>query len=263
LTSLHFLYAEREVKHRTEKLLLTQDVIIQAMASLSETRDIETGGHIQRTRHYVKVLAEELKDHPRFNHFLDDSTIDLIFRLAPLHDVGKVGVRDSILLTPGRLTEEEFEEMKQHTILGAKVISEAERSLGDDSFLHIAREIALTHHEKWDGTGYPSGMKGEEIPVAGRLMAVADVYDALVSRRNYKKALDHNKAVEIMAAGRATHFDPEVLDAFLQIQDRFREISIRFNEEERDLRAIEGFRIKHDRMAARGDSAHRVDASPS
>jgi HD-GYP domain-containing protein (c-di-GMP phosphodiesterase class II) len=260
LTSLHFLYADWEVQRRTEKLLLTQDVIIQAMASLSETRDIETGGHIQRTRHYVKALAEKLRDHPRFKRFLDDSTVDLIFRLAPLHDVGKVGVRDSILLTPGRLTKEEFEEMKQHTILGANVIFEAEKSLGDDSFLHIAREIALTHHEKWDGTGYPGGMKGEEIPVAGRLMAVADVYDALVSRRNYKEALDHKKAVEIMAAGRATHFDPEALDAFLQIQDRFREISIRFSEEERDLKVIEGCQIKCDQMAVRGDSAHRVDA---
>ncbi len=228
LTSLRFLKADREVRERTRKLALTQDAVIQSLAALAETRHQETGGHIQRTRHYVRALAARLRDHPRFRHYLDDATTDLLFRLAPLHDIGKVGVRDGILLKEGRLTPEEFEEMKRHTTLGSETIRIAKSFLGDDSFLRIADEIALTHQERWDGTGYPNGLKGEEIPIPGRLMAVADAYDAIVSARGYKPAFPHEEAVRIMRAERGTHFDPDVLDAFLEVSDEFARIAGRF-----------------------------------
>ena len=151
-----------------------------------------------------------------------------MFRLAPMHDIGKVGVRDQILLKPALLTLQEFEEMKRHTVFGDNTLRIAENGLGEDSFLRIGREFALTHQEKWDGSGYPQGLKGEQIPVSGRLMALADVYDALVSRRKYKESLPHEQAAAILAEGRGTHFDPDVLDAFLAHQDRFKEIAARF-----------------------------------
>jgi adenylate cyclase len=228
LAFLRFHRSEREAAEFSRKLSLTQEVIIQSMAALAETRDNETGGHIQRTRHYVKVLAEALRGHPRFRARLDKETIDLFFRLAPLHDIGKVGVRDHVLLKAARLTSEEFEEMKRHPIYGDETLALAEHRLGSDSFLRIAREFALTHQEKWDGSGYPMGLKGEAIPVAGRLMAVADVYDALVSRRAYKEPMPHERAAAILAEGRGTHFDPDIIDAFLASQERFREIAARF-----------------------------------
>jgi len=228
LSFLRFRQSEHDSAEFSRKLSLTQDVIIQSMAALAETRDNETGGHIQRTRHYVKVLAEALRAHPRFRGFLDDRSIELMYRLAPLHDIGKVGVRDSILLKPEELTREEFEEMKRHTLYGDSTLAMAERDLGEDSFLRIAREFALTHQEKWDGSGYPQGLSGERIPIAGRLMAVADVYDALVSRRIYKEPIPHERAVAILAEGRGTHFDPDMIDAFLAHQDQFKEIATRF-----------------------------------
>jgi len=228
LSFLRFRQSEREAAEFSRKLSLTQDVIIQSMAALAETRDNETGGHIQRTRHYVKILAERLRDHPRFRDFLDDQTIELLYKLAPMHDIGKVGVRDHVLLKPERLTVEEYEEMKRHTVYGDDTLALAERHLGDSSFLRIAREFALTHQERWDGRGYPQGLKGEQIPIAGRLMAVADVYDALVSRRIYKEPQTHEQAAAILADGRGTHFDPDVTDAFLKHQDQFKAIAARY-----------------------------------
>jgi putative two-component system response regulator len=228
LTSLRFVQADREVRERTRKLALTQDAIIQSLAALAETRHHETGGHIQRTRHYMKALAERLSNHPRFRNCLDGATVDLLFRLAPLHDIGKVGVRDRILLKPDELAPEEYEEMKRHTEYGSAIIREAKTLLGEDSFLQIADEITLNHHEEWDGTGYPRGLREEQIPVAGRLMAVADAYDAIISARGYKSALPHDEAVRILRAKRGTHFDPDVVDAFLEVQDEFREIAARF-----------------------------------
>jgi len=228
VTSLRFLRADREVRERTRKLALTQDAIIQSLAALAETRHHETGGHIQRTRHYMRVLARRLQTHPRFRHYLEETTVDLLFRLAPLHDIGKVGVRDRILLKPGPLTPEEYEEMKRHTIYGSETIRLAQTLLGEESFLRIADEIALNHHERWDGTGYPHGLKEEEIPIPGRLMAVADVYDAIIHQRGYQAALPHEEAVRVMSGERETHFDPDVLDAFLQVRDEFREIAARF-----------------------------------
>jgi CHASE2 domain-containing sensor protein len=228
LTSLRFLQADREVRERTRKLALTQGAIIQSLASLAETRHHETGGHIQRTRHYMRVLADRLKYHPRFHHYLDDATIDLLFRLAPLHDIGKVGVPDEILLKPGQLNPEEFEKMKQHTLYGSETIRLAKQLLGEESFLQMADEITLNHHEKWDGTGYPHGLKGEEIPIPGRIMAVADVYDAITHYRKYQGAFSHEEAVRVMVGDRGTHFDPDVLDAFLEVQEEFRQIATRY-----------------------------------
>ncbi|MHB8836952.1 MAG: HD domain-containing phosphohydrolase, partial [Candidatus Methylomirabilia bacterium] len=233
LSFLRFRQSEREAAAFSRRLLLTQDVIIQSMASLGEMRDSDTGGHIQRTRHYVRLLGRLLQKHPRFSDYLDDQTIELLYKLSPLHDIGKVGIRDHILLKPARLTKEEFEEMKRHTIYGDDTLAIAEQHLGEETFLRIARDFALTHQEKWDGTGYPQGLAGEQIPIAGRLMAVADVYDALVSRRCYKAPFPHEQAAAILAAGRGTHFDPDVLDTFLANQEQFKAIAAKFPDAER------------------------------
>jgi len=228
LTSVRYLETEREVRERTRKLALTQDAIIQSLAALAETRHHETGGHIQRTRHYMRVLALRLKDHPRFRAYLTDTAIDLLFRLAPLHDIGKVGVPDHILLKPARLTVEEYEEMKRHTLYGSETIRMARNFLGEDSFLHVADEIALNHHERWDGTGYPRGLKGDDIPVPGRLMAAADSYDAIISPRLYKPSISHEEAVVLIRNLKGVYFDPDVVDAFLAARDEFAEIASRF-----------------------------------
>lgn len=229
-------YLEQEVARRTRDLAAIQDVTILAMASLAETRDMETGNHIRRTQFYVKALAEKLKDHPRFHQYLNDATIDLLYKSAPLHDIGKVGIPDRILLKPGKLTPEEFEIMKTHTTLGRDAIQEAENRLGMEvPFLKLAKEIAYSHQEKWDGSGYPEGLSGDDIPISGRLMAVADVYDALVRRRVYKGPVPHEVAVEIMTEGRGQHFDPDMVDAFLAMQDTVTSIAARFLDDEADL----------------------------
>jgi HD-GYP domain-containing protein (c-di-GMP phosphodiesterase class II) len=228
LSFFSFWKEERKVKQRTSQLLLTQNAAILSLASLAETRDPETGGHIRRTQHYVKLLADHLRDREKYKGFLNEHTVDLMFRMAPLHDIGKVGVRDSILLKEGKLSFEEFEEIKKHTIYGYEALLAAERHLGDNSFLRVGREIAYTHHEKWDGSGYPQGLKGEEIPLFGRLMAIADVYDALISKRIYKSAVAHEEAVRIMADGRGTQFDPDILEAFLEIHSSFKIVASRF-----------------------------------
>jgi adenylate cyclase len=229
LTSVRFLRADREVRERTRKLALTQDAIIQSLAALTETRHHETGGHIQRTRHYIRVLAGRLQSHPAFRNRLDDATVDLLFRLAPLHDIGKVGVADRILLKAGLLTPEEYEEMKKHTLYGSETIQLAKRMMGEDAFFQIADDLVLNHHERWDGTGYPNGLRENAIPLPGRLMAVADAYDAIISPRVYKPALPHEEAVGIMIGKRGTHFDPDVVDAFLEVHEEFREIAARFS----------------------------------
>ncbi len=215
------------VQQRTSELELTQEVTIESMGTLAEYRDPETGGHIQRTKHYVQLLANHLKNHPKFSAFLTDETIQSLYKSAPLHDIGKVGVPDHILLKPGRLTEGEFEEMKKHTVYGRDTISKAEKKLGNKSFLHFALEIAESHQEKWDGSGYPNGWSGEDIPISGRLMAVADVYDALISKRVYKAPFTHSKAVTIIQEGRGQHFDPDIVDAFLQLSEEFRRIALK------------------------------------
>lgn len=219
-------YLEAEVKKRTSELSAIQDVTILAMASLAETRDTDTGNHIRRTQYYVKSLAEQLKNHPRFASFLSEQTIDMLFKSAPLHDIGKVGIPDRILLKPGRLTPEEFEIMKKHITLGRDAIEHAEQQLGMPvEFLRIAKEIIFYHQEKWDGSGYPTGASGKNIPISARLMAVADVYDALISHRVYKEGMTHEKAVAIIVDGKGSHFDPDVVDAFVEQSEEFRAIS--------------------------------------
>lgn len=221
-----------ELKARSDELNLTRDVAILGLASLAETRDNETGAHIIRTQHYVKVLAEHLSRHDAERYPLDDATIDLLFKSAPLHDVGKVGIPDAILLKPGKLTDEEFAIMKRHPQIGADALASAEAQLGSNSFLRLAREISLTHHEKWDGSGYPAGLAGEAIPLSGRLMAVADVYDALISKRVYKPAFTHEEAKAIIVQGRGSHFDPGMVDAFLACEGAFRQIAAEHRDQE-------------------------------
>jgi putative two-component system response regulator len=232
-------YLEQEIQRRTREAQAIQDVTIMAMASLAETRDNETGNHIRRTQYYVKLLAERLQAHPRFSGLLTPTTIEMLFKSAPLHDIGKVGIPDHILLKPGRLTPEEFEIMKTHTTLGLETIENAERQLGMTvDFLHYAKEIAYGHQEKWDGSGYPQGLAGDAIPPSARLMAVADVYDALVSRRVYKASMPHEEARRIMVDGRGSHFDPDVLDAFLELEDEFRAVAARFRDSDDDMNAV-------------------------
>lgn len=218
------------LQKNTRQIQQTRDATIIALASLAETRDNATGDHILRTQNYVRALAHKLRNHPQFATFLEDETIHLVYKSAPLHDIGKVGIPDNILLKPGRLTDEEFKIMKKHAILGKEALEKAAVNLKDNNFLKIAQEIACSHHEKWDGTGYPHGLKGNAIPIPARLMALADVYDALISKRVYKEAFSHEKAKSILIKGRGSHFDPIVLDAFMAIEETFVSIAAKFSE---------------------------------
>ena len=229
-------FLETEIEKRTREIVALQDVTIHTMASLAETRDSETGNHIRRTAHYVKTLAEKLRTNPRFSDFLTDKNIELLFKSAPLHDIGKVGIPDRILLKPGRFEGNEFEIMKTHTTLGRDAIRQAERELGlEVDFLKFAKEIAYGHQEKWDGSGYPEGLSGDDIPISARLMAVADVYDALISRRVYKAGMPHEAAVAIIVEGRGQHFDPDMVDAFLELQQDFIDIAKRYADSDHDM----------------------------
>ncbi|MGF1643129.1 MAG: HD domain-containing phosphohydrolase [Thiotrichales bacterium] len=224
-----------ELVRRKQEVIAAQGATITAFCSLVEARDQETANHIHRTQHYVKALAEHLCCHPRFASQLNDETIMLMFKSAPLHDVGKVAIPDHILVKPGRLSRDEWALMQRHCEFGRDAIMNAERELGSsgDTFLRFAKEIAYSHHERWDGTGYPQQLAGEAIPLSARLMAVADVYDALTSRRAYKAPYDHEHAITIMSAGRARQFDPDVFDALMTLSDRFNAIAARFNDDTR------------------------------
>jgi putative two-component system response regulator len=192
-------------------------------------RDHETGLHLIRTKLYVKELATELSLNPKYASELTDEAIDLMSKTSVLHDIGKVGIPDSILLKPDKLTAEEFEIMKTHAIKGKEAFDKAEQLSGRSLFSRYASEIVFTHHERWDGTGYPQGLKGDEIPLCGRIMAVADVYDALISTRAYKKSLSHEQAVEIISEGSGSHFDPDIIDAFYKISRTFKDIARSYN----------------------------------
>ncbi|MCW8329764.1 HD domain-containing protein [Photobacterium sp. SDRW27] len=215
-----------------EEVNLTRDVAIVGLSALAESRDNETGAHILRTQEYVRALANKLKQQAEYRGYLTEERVELLYKSAPLHDIGKVGIPDAILLKPGKLTDEEFETMKNHTVIGAQSIATAENQMGSCSFLSLAREIALTHHEKWDGSGYPRGLAGEQIPLSGRLMALADVYDALISKRVYKPAFSHEKAKSIIFEGNGTHFDPLVVKAFLACESEFVQIASTYQDEE-------------------------------
>jgi len=228
LTLLKYRQEEQKLKARTKELASTQEFTIQCLASLTETRDSETGGHILRCQRYVQTLSKQLAASSKFSRTLNDETIDLLYKSAPLHDIGKVGIPDSILRKPGRLTDDEFEEMKKHTIYGRNAIQTAERKFGEgvnNRFLQFGKEIAYTHHEKWDGSGYPEGLHGENISFLGRIMAIADVYDALISRRPYKPPFTHEEGVSFISRNKGTHFDPDIVDAFLKVHEQFRKIA--------------------------------------
>jgi len=222
---------EAEVSRRMVENDLTQLVSIRALAHLAETRDPETGNHILRTQNYVRALALQLRQHPRFSATLDLRTIDLLTKSAPLHDIGKVGIPDSILQKPGPLTSEEWVIMKTHSWLGSEAIEQAEADVDQSiDFLALAKEIAHWHHEKWDGSGYPDGLIGDAIPLSARLMAVADVFDALISPRVYKPAMSYEKAREIITEGCGSHFDPDIVAAFLEDFDAITAIADQYQD---------------------------------
>jgi putative two-component system response regulator len=212
--------------------LASRDVTIFSLAKLAESRDPETGSHLERMREYCRVLAEILMDHEALGEIIDGEYVEMIYLTSPLHDIGKVGIPDRVLLKPGRLTPEEFEIMKQHTVVGGQTLDAALQAHPEARFLQMARDIAWTHHERFDGTGYPCGLSGEDIPLCGRIAALADVYDALTTKRVYKDAYSHETARNIIVESRGTHFDPVIVDAFLRAEERFQAIHARFAERE-------------------------------
>lgn len=201
--------------------LETSQVTIFALAKLAESRDPETGAHLDRVRSYCRVLAAQLQSFPAFKKVIDAEFLQLIYKTSPLHDIGKVAIPDSILLKPGKLTPDEFEVMKTHALRGAETLEAALQEFPNARFLRMAKDIALTHHEKFDGSGYPLGLAGEQIPLCGRILALADVYDALTSQRVYKAAMGHEEARTIIVNDRARHFDPAIVDAFLEAETEF------------------------------------------
>ncbi len=226
---------ELQIRIRTADRILsleTRDLAIFALAKLAESRDPETGHHLERIREYSRVLARRLKDHPDFKDQISPGFVYTIYLTSPLHDIGKVGIPDRILLKPSALTEEEFEIMKRHTILGGETLDTIVKEYPNVSYLTIARDIILTHHERFNGTGYPFGLRGEEIPLAGRIVALADVYDALTSRRVYKEAYPHDVSREIIMQERGEHFDPRIVDAFLAEEKTFMAIAERYAEKQ-------------------------------
>lgn len=259
-------FLEAEVDRRMRDNQLIQDVSIRALASLAETRDTETGNHIRRTQYYVEILARHLQRHPRFADQLQPAMLRMIVKSAPLHDIGKVGIPDSILLKPARLEHDEFEIMKTHSRIGGDAIDLAMRGemtlaeyetlqnhccLGRQAietaihdmedvplgFLAVAKDIALCHHEKWDGSGYPKGLVGDDIPLSARIMAISDVFDALTSQRVYKPPLPFDESVELIKQGSGRHFDPDIVDAFLANLTEFKEVSERYADTEHTLAA--------------------------
>jgi putative two-component system response regulator len=201
--------------------LESRELIIFSLAKLAESRDPETGAHLERIREYCRVLARHLAHQPKFQGALDGDYVQLLYLTSPLHDIGKVGIPDRILLKPGKLTPEEFEIMKRHPVIGAETLAAAAEAHPEAKFLGMARDIARSHHEKFDGSGYPDGLSGEQIPLCGRIVALADVYDALTTKRVYKAAFSHQKAADIIREGRGKHFDPDMVDAFEANEERF------------------------------------------
>lgn len=233
-TGLATRYAvqQRHARRWRKQLENARQVTIESMAAVAETRDPETGSHIKRTQHYVRAIARRLRQSGAHTDILTDEYMHLLFLSAPLHDIGKVGVPDHILLKPGPLTAEEWVIMRKHAEFGRQIILSTSRHIDGDNFLSLAAEIAATHHEKWDGTGYPAGLQEQAIPLSGRIMAVADIYDALINRRCYKGPIPHVEAMQMMRELRGTTFDPVVLDAFLAIEAEIMRIAGRFRDEE-------------------------------
>ncbi len=219
--------------------LESRDVLIFSLARLAESRDPETGAHLERMREYCRILADALAEDPAYCDEVDGNYVQTIYLTSPLHDIGKVGIPDSVLLKPGRLTAEEFEIMKQHTVIGAQTLDAAIRAHREADYLRMARDIAWSHHERWDGTGYPRGLSGTDIPLCGRISAVADVYDALTTRRVYKDAYSHEVTRQILLDGRGSHFDPDLIDVFLTREQQFIEVLQRFDAEQSSTTIVE------------------------
>jgi len=219
-------HLQEMVEAKTKSVSELQNAILKTMAELVECRDDITGGHIERTTHYLSILIDAMIKHGLHKEEVSKWNLDLVLRSAQLHDVGKIMIRDSILQKPGKLTPEEFEEIKKHTTFGEEVIEKIRRNTTEQSFLDQAEFFIAAHHEKWDGSGYPRGLKGEKIPLQGRLMAIADVYDALVSDRPYKEAFSHERAINIISQGRGTHFEPALVDLFLEVSSEFNKFSM-------------------------------------
>lgn len=214
---------EYKVRERTKEIKNTQEVTIFALARLAESRDKETGEHLNRIRNYSLILAKYLGSETKYSEHIDKNFLHNIYNSSPLHDIGKVGITDAILLKPGKLTIDEFDLMKKHTIIGGQTLEDAERQLKTEnkSFLTMGKEVAYSHHEKWDGSGYPFGLKETNIPLSARIVALADVYDALTSVRIYKPAYTHEESMEIIISGKCTHFDPYVVEAFTELENEF------------------------------------------
>ncbi|HKQ49473.1 MAG TPA: HD domain-containing phosphohydrolase [Phycisphaerae bacterium] len=227
--------AELSVRLRAAERILsleTRDVAIFALARLAESRDPETGEHLDRVRMYSRIIAKHFAQRADGGEPVDAEFVRLIYLTSPLHDIGKVGIPDSVLLKPGRLSNREFEIMKTHVTIGAETLGAARRQFPNVRFLQMAQEIALSHHERFDGSGYPSGLRGKRIPLSGRIVALADVYDALTSKRVYKQAFAHEVARGIVLEGSGQHFDPDVVEAFVENEDAFIAVRERFAEHE-------------------------------
>lgn len=222
-----FRHEELRLRIEAGRRILTlegRDMMIFSLAKLAESRDQDTGTHLERIREYSKTLATEIMAWPKFEQIVDSQFVELIYLTSPLHDIGKVGIPDSVLLKPGKLSPEEFDIMKKHTLIGGETLKASAQAHPEASFLKMALDIALKHHERWDGTGYPFGLQGEEIPLSARIVAVADVYDALTTKRVYKPAFKHEVAADIIYKSRGTHFDPDLVDAFEKVEEKMRRI---------------------------------------
>jgi putative two-component system response regulator len=217
-------HLEIKVEEKVKEISASQMATIYALVKLSESRDDDTGVHIERTAGFCRLLAEQARSIPRYAALMDDTFIETIFKASPLHDIGKVGIPDRILLKPGKLTGEEFEIMKTHVRIGYETLAKVGAQYQQNTFIKMGLDIVLYHHEKWNGSGYQAGLSGEQIPLSARIMAVADVYDALRSKRVYKEAFSHEKSVEIIAEGRGSHFDPLLIDLFLEHHEAFQSL---------------------------------------
>jgi len=220
----HNMHLNQLVEEKVKEITASQQATIYGLAKLAEHRDDETGEHINRVQAFCRLIAEKMCQYVEYKNKLNTEYITNLEKASPMHDIGKVGIRDAILLKPGKLTPEEFEEMKEHTTIGANTLREVAAEYPDNKFIEIGIEITQYHHEKWDWSGYPEGLIGEDIPLSARIMALADVYDALRSKRVYKDAFSHKKACEIIIDGRGKHFDPRIVDVFLEFEKEFTKV---------------------------------------
>lgn len=226
----HVQYTINKRKEAEKYLEASRAATILGLAKLAEYRDKDTGSHLERIREYSRIIAEELSAKPEFSKYISENYIEDIFNSSILHDIGKVGIPDAILRKPASLTDDEFEIIKTHTTLGGEAIEAIENRIEGQSFLTIGKEIAYHHHEKWDGSGYPNGFQKEEIPLSARIIALADVYDALTSKRAYKEAYTHQDTIRMITKLKGTHFDPNVVDAFFAVKDKFKSIATTYHD---------------------------------